>query len=87
MIRSRPASDTPGVIEVRRQAAQLIAQWVTDYNSNRNSMPFSNPANVFNMPYDLGGYTAAVNDTLPGSNLTRNTQVLNSSATQSNAAI
>ncbi|DBB05210.1 hypothetical protein WJX82_009396 [Trebouxia sp. C0006] len=87
ILKSRPASDTPGVIEVRRQAAQLIAQWVTDYNFNRNSIPFSNPANVFNMPYNLGGYTAAVNDTLAGSNLTRNTQVLSSSATQSNAAV
>ncbi len=84
---SMPEYDPSSVIKARQLGAQLIAQWVAAYNSQKTSIPMSNPVNMFNLAYNLGGYTAAVNDTLTGSTLVRNSQVLNASAAQSAAAV
>ena len=77
--------DPPSVTAARNQGAALIAQWVKQYNTVKTQIPLSNAANMFNLSYSLGGYTQVVNDTLTGSTLLRDQQVLNSSASYSNS--
>ncbi|KAL0046716.1 hypothetical protein WJX82_008183 [Trebouxia sp. C0006] len=78
--------DPPSVTAARNQGAALIAQWVQEYNTVKTQIPLSNAANMFDLSYSLGGYTQMVNDTLTGSTLLRDQQVLNTSASYSNSA-
>ena len=75
--------DPPSVTAARNQGAALIAQWVKQYNTVKTQIPLSNAANMFDLSYSLGGYTQVVNDTLTGSTLLRDQQVLNTSASYS----
>ena len=77
--------DPPSVTAARNQGAALIGQWVKQYNTVKTQIPLSNAANMFDVSYSLGGYTQVVNDTLTGSTLFRNQQVLNVSASYSNS--
>ena len=77
--------DPPSVTAARNQGAALIGQWVKEYNTVKTQIPLSNAANMFDLSYSLGGYTQVVNDTLSGSTLFRDQQVLNSSASYSNS--
>lgn len=77
--------DPPSVQAARQQGAALIAQWVQEYNTAKAQVPLSNAANLFELPYALGGYTSPVDDTLAGSTVTRNQTVLASSASYSNS--
>jgi len=77
--------DPPSVTAARNQGAALIAQWVQEYNTVKTQIPLSNAANMFDLSYSLGGYTQVVNDTLTGSTLLRDQQVLNTSASYSNS--
>ena len=76
--------DPPSVTTVRQQGAALIAQWVNEYNREKTIVPMSNAGYMFNLAYDLGGYTEIVNDTLAGSNSMRNQSLLAPTAEYSN---
>ena len=79
--------DPDDIVELRQEVAQQVSDWVSNYYSQLQNVPLSNPVNLFNLAYNLGGYTAAVNDSMSGSADAQNIQALSASATQSNAAI
>lgn len=78
-------ADTASVKASRQQGQALITQWVQQYNTAKTTIPLSNPANLFGLAYNLGGYISPVDDTLPGSTTQRNASVLQPSAKYSNS--
>ena len=72
---------------VREQGKQNILAWIAEYNANLVNLPTSNAADLFDLNFALGGYTSIWNDTLPGSNTSRNTASLNTTATVTNEGI
>lgn len=80
-------ADAPSVAEARRQGTQNINTWIAEHNEAIASIPTSNAADLFDLDFVLGGYTSVWNDTLPGSNSSRSTASLNSTAALSNAGV
>ena len=80
-------ADDPSANEARRQGLQNIISWIADYNEAIATVPTSNGADLFDLNFALGGYLSVWNDTVPGSNTSRSTASLNSTASLSNAAI
>jgi len=68
--------DSPSVKATRQQGAANIAKWVKEYNMQKTAVPKSNPANLFNLEYTLGGFISRLNDTIAGSDRVRNQSVL-----------
>lgn len=77
---SASPEDPPSVTSARDQGAKLITQWVQQYNSAKTVLPMSNAADLFELPYSLGGFTTSVNDTLTGSKSFTSQQSLEPSA-------
>lgn len=68
--------DSPSVVSARQQGAASIAKWVQECNMLKTSTPLSNPADLFDLDYALGGYIAKINDTMIGSQVFTNQSVL-----------
>ncbi len=68
--------DSPSVVSARQQGAANIAKWVQEYNMLKASTSMSNPADLFDLEYALGGYIAKINDTMIGSQVFTNQSVL-----------
>ena len=66
----------PGTNLARQQGAANIAKWVQEYNMLKTSTPMSNPADLFDLEYALGGFIAQINDTTVGSQVFTNQSVL-----------
>ena len=71
-VESTKPEDPASAVQARAQGLQYIQTWVNQYNAQKASIPMSNPSDLFNLAFDVGGYTSAWNNTLPGSN-TNNT--------------
>ncbi len=69
------------------QGLQYIQTWVNQYNAQKASIPMSNPSDLFNLAFDVGGYTSAWNNTLPGSNTSNTDANLSSTAAIYNSSI
>lgn len=80
---ARP-EDHSSVGAARSQGANLIGQWVAEYNTAKTTVPLSNAADLFQLSYNLGGYIKLVNYTLNGSASFTNQSMLKASSNYSN---
>ncbi len=67
-VESTKPEDPASAAQARAQGLQYIQTWVNQYNAQKASIPMSNPSDLFNLAFDVGGYASAWNNTLPGSN-------------------
>ncbi len=86
-VESTKPEDPASAVQARTQGLQYIQTWVNQYNAQKASIPMSNPSDLFNLAFDVGGYTSAWNNTLPGSNTSNTDANLSSTAAIYNSSI
>lgn len=86
-VESTQPGDPASAVQARAQGLQYIQIWVNQYNAQKASIPMSNPSDLFDLAFDVGGYTSAWNNTLPGSNINKTDANLNGTPAIYNSSV
>jgi len=86
-VESTKPEDPASAVQARAQGLQYIQTWVNQYNAQKALIPMSNPSDLFNLAFDVGGYTSAWSNTLPGSNTNNTDAILSGTAAIYNSSV